>query len=194
MKLIVRIQRASKKIVNKVTVILTEAKKTPLEVLKTQLNNLRRYHLQRPADGEMNVSLFYAYAPPTAVETLPITVVGIVSSGFGAIHCVAWRFFFPSQVERIIWRIAALAITVLPGALSIIWAVDSRWGNISARFGNFLESRNRWPTYIFWIILLELPVYIGVRTAILVVALLALRDLQPGQRAQISWENFLPHI
>lgn len=128
------------------------------------------------------------------METLPITVVGIVSAGFGAIHCVAWRFFFPSQVERIIWRIAALAITVLPGALSIIWAVDSRWGNIPARFGNFLETRNRWPTYIFWIILLELPVYIGVRMAILVVALLALRDLQPSQRAQIGWENFSPHI
>lgn len=56
MKLIVRIQRASKKIINKIIFILTEAKKTPLEVLKTQLNNLRRYHLQRPADGEMNVS------------------------------------------------------------------------------------------------------------------------------------------
>lgn len=35
-------------------------------------------------------------------------VLGFV---FGAIHCAAWAYPFPSSVERTIWRVAVCAIT-----------------------------------------------------------------------------------
>lgn len=36
------------------------------------------------------------------------------SFGFGALHCLAWNFEFPTWVELICWRIASLASAILP--------------------------------------------------------------------------------
>lgn len=50
-------------------------------------------------------------------------VLGFV---FGAIHCTAWAYPFPSSVERTIWRVAVCAITAPFGffvALTVIAVV-----------------------------------------------------------------------
>jgi hypothetical protein len=41
-----------------------------------------------------------------------IVALSLVCLGFGALHLVGWDFHFPSQVERILWRICSVGITV----------------------------------------------------------------------------------
>jgi hypothetical protein len=33
---------------------------------------------------------------------------------FGLIHCVGWSLVFPSDTERLIWRVSAVIISALP--------------------------------------------------------------------------------
>ncbi|KAI0065543.1 hypothetical protein BV25DRAFT_1851027, partial [Artomyces pyxidatus] len=40
---------------------------------------------------------------------------------FGAVHCAAWDYAFPSRAEKHIWRITAVAIAALPGVLLLIF-------------------------------------------------------------------------
>lgn len=53
-------------------------------------------------------------------SVLAVFVLGFV---FGAIHCAAWAYPFPSPAERTIWRVAVCAITAPFGffvALTVI--------------------------------------------------------------------------
>lgn len=52
----------------------------------------------------------------TENEELLILAVGAVIGGvlFGGVHCLAWNFYFPSQVEATVWRICSVVITSLP--------------------------------------------------------------------------------
>lgn len=42
---------------------------------------------------------------------------------FGALHCIAWNFEFPTTVELICWRVASLASAILPGVALAISAI-----------------------------------------------------------------------
>ncbi|KAK0712654.1 hypothetical protein B0T26DRAFT_714882 [Lasiosphaeria miniovina] len=48
-------------------------------------------------------------------DTLPI-VFGAIFGGalFGALHCLAWNFEFPTRGERLAWRVCSVLTTVLP--------------------------------------------------------------------------------
>ena len=57
---------------------------------------------------------------------------------FGAIHCIAWHFSFPTHAELLIWRISSVAITAVPIYMPLIfssvgWLVDMDF-TIAARF------------------------------------------------------------
>lgn len=55
-------------------------------------------------------------------------------SVFGAIHLIAWNFQYPNEVERLLWRISALMVTLLPPIVGVFnsdlvptsW-VDAGW-------------------------------------------------------------------
>jgi hypothetical protein len=47
----------------------------------------------------------------------------IVGSIFGAIHCIAWTFSFPSIAEKILWRVCAIAIAIGPTMLCVAWSI-----------------------------------------------------------------------
>lgn len=46
---------------------------------------------------------------------LLLNLMGGSSLIFGGLHCLAWNFEFPTQVEVLCWRIASLISAVLPG-------------------------------------------------------------------------------
>ena len=101
---------------------------------------------------------------------------------FGAIHCIAWIFSFPTHTELLMWRISSVAITALPiyillGFLLAIWLDDTGF-NVTD-------------------IILILPagiLYIMARAVTLVLAFMSLRDLPPGAYETVHWTTFIPHV
>ncbi|KAE8167701.1 hypothetical protein BDV40DRAFT_252547 [Aspergillus tamarii] len=45
---------------------------------------------------------------------------------FGCVHLFAWNFPFPTDVEKLIWRIASFLTALLPTALNMIWLMANR--------------------------------------------------------------------
>ncbi|KAJ5964803.1 uncharacterized protein N7479_004679 [Penicillium vulpinum] len=46
---------------------------------------------------------------------MTIIVLAVLSAVFGCIHIIAWNFEFPSDVEKLLWRIATIMSIVVPG-------------------------------------------------------------------------------
>jgi hypothetical protein len=48
---------------------------------------------------------------------------------FGAVHCVAWNFEFPTELEMIFWRLSSIVTAVV---LPVTWllgqVLDPIWG------------------------------------------------------------------
>lgn len=107
----------------------------------------------------------------------------IAGTVFGAVHCIAWAFVFPSRVEMALWRVAALAVTVGPWLLAF-GVKASEWSYDHGYYG------------FFWVGLgaLFLTVYIVCRVVLLVLPLLLLRSLPPEIFQMVSWSTYTPHI
>lgn len=55
--------------------------------------------------------------PPAGSDkwNTPILVLAFLSAVFGCLHVIAWNFEFPSEVEKLLWRIATIMSIVVPG-------------------------------------------------------------------------------
>lgn len=64
------------------------------------------------SDDKNYVGVFYAYnAGRSAFKfgiMLPITIT------YGAIHCAAWSFSFPTSAERVLWHVSSLVLVAVP--------------------------------------------------------------------------------
>ncbi|KIK51321.1 hypothetical protein GYMLUDRAFT_181581 [Collybiopsis luxurians FD-317 M1] len=108
---------------------------------------------------------------------------------FGAIHCIAWAFAFPSTVERVSWRIASVIVTCAPLYLALLVYVvprvqhalpdpwDDRCESTLSGFGFVLSLA-----------------YILSRITLIVLPFLALRDLPTAVFENVEWTSFIPHI
>ncbi|KAF8901324.1 hypothetical protein CPB84DRAFT_1846832 [Gymnopilus junonius] len=116
---------------------------------------------------------------------------------YGAIHCTAWWFVFPSTTERWLWRSSALAVSILPSLFGLQWFLVVKF---SAR--SYSPSPSRLVDrleHIFHItstsrLLVMLAVYVIARIALLVLPLLSLRSLSPDAYIGINWTNVVPHL
>ncbi|KZP31460.1 hypothetical protein FIBSPDRAFT_925718 [Athelia psychrophila] len=51
-------------------------------------------------------------------------IIGLaLATVFGAVHCAAWSFAFPSLAEQRVWRVCATAIVAIPLALTVVLVV-----------------------------------------------------------------------
>ena len=100
---------------------------------------------------------------------------------FGAIHCTAWDFSFPSYTELLIWRISSVAITALPIYILLCFFLAA-----------WVDSTNYTPEVI--LILPPVTLYILARAVTLVLAFTSLRDLPLGAYETVHWTTFIPHV
>src|SRR6266498_4371411 len=65
-----------------------------------------------PADAT-HVPTFYVpkHRYSEAFHALLLLALGTI---FGAIHCAGWNLPFPTHLEQKLWRIASLAVTIIP--------------------------------------------------------------------------------
>jgi hypothetical protein len=122
-------------------------------------------------------------------------IVTLVAMTFGAIHCIAWSFQMPTEVEKMLWRIAACLITAVPLPFTIIAMlqlkvkVDAINGTPWAESLRLLIEIMYGGTGLFTV-----PLYLIARVILLVQPFLLLRALPGGAYNTVLWTTFIPHI
>ena len=127
------------------------------------------------------------WADNTGNEQIAADVIVLgVGICFGAIHCIAWLFSFPTDVELLIWRISSVAITAVPIYLPLMLILGDRMEDM-----DFKKSGN---TIFYFGALSGSILYIIVRAVTLVLAFTSLRGLPPGAYETVHWTTFIPHV
>lgn len=114
----------------------------------------------------------------------------ILGAAFGAIHCIAWNYEFPSQVELLLWRISCMAMIIVPiiaAIYCIAFILAGKSDGTEYRIDVF---------YYFLIVVLVLTgwLYIASRIGTLVIAFATLRSIPPASLSVVEWTTFIPHI
>jgi len=145
----------------------------------------------------------------------------VVAAVFGALHCIAWNFHFPSHIEQLLWRIGSLTITLIPSVPLVFYALalfvllvvvsiallldflDGRYGfHISIPSISLPQSVKNVlgavaMTLLVIIVFLGgagLVAYMLARLLLLTQAIMLLRKQPESAFYAINWTNFLPHI
>lgn len=100
---------------------------------------------------------------------------------FGAVHCIAWPYSFPSHAEQLLWRMSAIAIVAIPVAM-LIGAVV----RINRR--HWIRRLSSVATIIGGIM------YVSARLLLLVLSFTTLRSLPFTAYQTVEWTAFIPHI
>lgn len=116
-----------------------------------------------------------------------LTTFSIAGALFGVVHCLAWHFSFPSQVERVMWISASLGVV---GSCTATFLTV-----LSEPYINRLYNLQRVLCYLctapFAIATFIYPV---ARITLLVLALTSLRFLPTSALDTIDWVELVPHI
>ena len=116
-----------------------------------------------------------------AIADAIVLVVGVC---FGAIHCIAWVFSFPTYKELLMWRISSVAITAVPIYIPLVLLLAA-WLESSFEYTMIAILTSVLPAGILYII---------ARAVTLVLAFTSLRDLPPGAYETVYWTTFIPHV
>ncbi len=118
------------------------------------------------------------------------------SMGYGAVHLAAWSEFFPSPLERKLWRFSALYIT----SSGLLWfgmcVVGWRWPWASRYWDRFIALEAWWIEYAFFgsVAMCCGLAYIGARVFLVVDAAVSLMEL-PGKAYETPrWSALIPHL
>ena len=111
--------------------------------------------------------------------------VASVGVCFGAIHCIAWVFSFPTHTELLIWRMSSVAITATPIYIFFMLSLAALFSMKSEKFADVVGFLGFLSAGIL---------YILSRAVTLVLAFTSLRDLPPGAYETVRWTTFIPHI
>ena len=133
---------------------------------------------------EDRVPRFWANSTADNAGIANIIMLG-VGICFGAIHCIAWVFPFPTHTELLIWRVSSVAITAVPVYIPLIFILANWMSDM-----HFKDTAN----IVGLSILPAGLLYIIARAVTLVLALTSLRDLPSGAFDTVHWTTFIPHI
>jgi len=113
-----------------------------------------------------------------------ILLLIVLAAIFGSIHCSGWNFSFPTYPEQNLWRVASLAVTILPiSILRIFFIADSIPSPLSFTF-----------RAASMITLISVLVYVSARLILFGLALSLLRHLPPNTFIPMDWTKFYPHF
>ncbi|MCJ1243288.1 hypothetical protein MMC30_000485 [Trapelia coarctata] len=111
------------------------------------------------------------------VEDWVFRLCVLVMSVFGAVHCAAWNFHFPSAVESVLWKVSSLLASIIP---------------VGMGFGSYLDSIG----YVVKGVVMNpaLVIYLLVRLYLLVEVFIGLRSMPISAYQTVSWATWIPHV
>ena len=128
-------------------------------------------------EGDMDwiMSMIF-YSEEADSDAKPILYFSaIAGAAFGSIHCAAWNFDFPSRVEQIMWRAAALTLV---GVCLSIFLGDSAEKFLRPVLQRSVERYRSWGLGIYFffkdIAFIPTVIYPIARLTLLILALLSL--------------------
>lgn len=152
---------------------------------------------------KVNRSLFYSEHAKWTSRLFGVVAV-LAGAVFGAIHCLAWNFDFPSHTEENIWRISSVVmigvnIYVAVGVSALIKLRDSIKGTLEFLFPE--AELHCSPTLIaeedaliFLSIIFSSVIHAIARIALIVLAIMSFNHLPPSAFEAIGWSDLIPHI
>ncbi|KZP34003.1 hypothetical protein FIBSPDRAFT_943080 [Athelia psychrophila] len=143
--------------------------------------------LPRHADSELPHHADSELSHHATRFTLYANISGLMATVvFGALHCTAWSYNFPSFAERLMWRACALFITAIPVPMGAAFLVFDP-SRTTARSG--LSAYIRQLCMALCVLL-----YILARIFLLVLSFSTLRRLPPSAYQSVQWTKFIPHV
>lgn len=114
----------------------------------------------------------------------------IFGAVFGGLHLLPWRDTFPSHIEGVLWRLAAILVTALPMVYSLLLFTVSHFGGSSSALIRSTVLIIVLPRPFFWIPFF----YIIARATLITVAFSSLRNLPDSTFQTVNWTSFIPHL
>lgn len=106
----------------------------------------------------------------------------VLGTVFGAIHLIAWALEFPSYIDRVLWRVSAVILTLTPYLLQFyLWIVI--WGGLRVGIRTSLS--------LYCCVGL---LYAVARCVVIIIALRAIRHPPSNVLRDVSWTSHLPHF
>lgn len=106
-------------------------------------------------------------------------IVGGVALLFGAFHCIAWSFSFPSHTEMVLWKFSSLTVLITMIAAVTLALITLVYGE-SVAVG-----------VVFFV---AICAYTVARIILIVLAFMQLRSLPPLAFHTVQWTTYIPHI
>lgn len=132
---------------------------------------------------EDSVPTFWAGGSDIGHDVYIADVIALtVAMAFGAVHCTAWSYTFPSPIEQLMWRVSAISIVAVPVimGLSLLAFV-------------YLYK----VVTVFVLVAVSAPcaiIYIAARLVLLFLSFTILRSLPFAAYQTVEWTTFIPHI
>ena len=168
---------------------------TPTEVFRDLLSLLYKYSPQLFRDPVGCVRVVIMNLSRSGAPTGICLSLTVITTIFGGIHLIAWNFRFPTLEERWAWRAAAIVISVVPaymffGRTLAVYLIDSvlkvKREGIMRRILLGVAT-----------LLCTLPggvLYTLSRAALILVAVMELRNLPAGALVTVQWTTLIPHV
>ena len=173
----------------------------PLEALAVALVAI--FGTESFESGRSHVPTFYAPTPSADRDYLPLFVLPLGATIFGALHCIGWNFYFPSPLEQLLWRIGSLAITLLPTIhlplVALVFferLIEERYGVPISDVIVFMKEPNMalFSVLCLFVLLASVVTYVLARLLLLTLTIILLRKQPESAFYAIDWANFWPHI
>ena len=151
----------------------------------------------RPTILPQQTFLNTATVPNRGLKSCDLAFALYFSTAYFGIHLAAWDFPFPTSVERLLWRIAAMTLNGMvalfmfacwPGnhLIKYLWADRPQYA---------LQQAHRPPVWVAKALSLPvLSVYCLARSYIIVEGFVSLRSLPATAFTSVSWWSLVPHL